>query len=216
MTGPGRDARRFTGFTFIETIAAVLIICILVALAATAFRIALDRANQIKCLSQLRQIGGAFHLYAVENNGCGPYDARDQGNDSLEVTQYNGKPVLFGPLVDYISSNINDVRHLVICPASSSFNTRFQWQNGERVSYWMNPEVSVNSANMRPLVIIDSRTACIIDSCAWWDPSAPSVGTPNHQGRGLNVYRLDGSAAWIDINRTRGTKQWRWLTLNGL
>ncbi|MBI4024184.1 MAG: prepilin-type N-terminal cleavage/methylation domain-containing protein [Verrucomicrobia bacterium] len=59
-------------FTLIELLVVIAIISILAALLMPALKSAQERARQIKCVSNLRQIGQAFFLYANDNDGYWP------------------------------------------------------------------------------------------------------------------------------------------------
>jgi prepilin-type N-terminal cleavage/methylation domain-containing protein/prepilin-type processing-associated H-X9-DG protein len=60
--------RRSTrGFTLVELLVVIAIIAVLIAFLLPALSIARERSKTVACLSNLRQIGAAIHLYATDN-----------------------------------------------------------------------------------------------------------------------------------------------------
>jgi len=64
------------GFTLIELLICIAIIAVLAAFVMPVVSKSLDRVRQVKCVSNLRQIGAAVFLYAAENEQMGPYDGQ--------------------------------------------------------------------------------------------------------------------------------------------
>lgn len=71
-SGPiGRGLLR-AGFTLIELLIVIGIIALLLAIAVPVVSRARAAAKQATCINNLRQLAGAFHLYAQQNNGLLP------------------------------------------------------------------------------------------------------------------------------------------------
>jgi prepilin-type processing-associated H-X9-DG protein/prepilin-type N-terminal cleavage/methylation domain-containing protein len=63
------SSARVGGFTLIELSIVVAIAVVLTAIALPAFKSATGRANQAKCISNLREISSALSFFSMENNG---------------------------------------------------------------------------------------------------------------------------------------------------
>ncbi|MCC6483268.1 MAG: prepilin-type N-terminal cleavage/methylation domain-containing protein [Armatimonadetes bacterium] len=75
LISPGRmkvARRSFAGFTLIELLVVIAIIAILAAILFPVFSMARQKANMVSCLNNLKQLGGAFVMYANDNDGRYP------------------------------------------------------------------------------------------------------------------------------------------------
>jgi len=78
-------AKTQKGFTLIELLVVIAIIGILASMLLPALAKAKTRANRIKCVSNIKQVGGALKSFADDNSGRFPWllvdtDATAQGN----------------------------------------------------------------------------------------------------------------------------------------
>ncbi len=72
VVGKRRSARPRSAFTLVELLVVIGIIGLLISILLPSLKRARERANQIKCASQLHQLGVAFAAYAADGKGWLP------------------------------------------------------------------------------------------------------------------------------------------------
>lgn len=115
------------GFTLVEILTVIAIIAVLGAIALPAVRGVRDSANQVKCASNMRQIGQAMALFAQDNNGQFPLTTHTVTNVE-ESWIYTLAPYL------------GDVDEVRICPADPRGDERLE---ANLTSYVLNEFIAV-------------------------------------------------------------------------
>ena len=100
----GKRLQRQKGFTLIELLVVIAIIAILAAMLLPALSSAKQRAQSIKCLSNLKQMDLAYIMYIQENN---------------KMVQYGSTAALW---MDTLISYQSQVAAIRLCPVASETN----------------------------------------------------------------------------------------------
>jgi prepilin-type N-terminal cleavage/methylation domain-containing protein/prepilin-type processing-associated H-X9-DG protein len=117
-----RDSRvRNRAFTLIELLVVIAIIAILAAILFPVFAQAREKARQVSCLSNERQIGTALMLYIQDYDEKYPQEhpatgdpVKDDNNAQLEEEDY-GSP--FDKILPYVGSSDAAKTQLYLCPS---------------------------------------------------------------------------------------------------
>jgi prepilin-type N-terminal cleavage/methylation domain-containing protein/prepilin-type processing-associated H-X9-DG protein len=137
------------GFTLIELLCVIAVVALLIGLLLPSLVKARRAANQVACVSNLRQWGMAIQLYAQDNDGYLP--RRGQGvTPTLKIDRapdwFNALPPMFhsSPYVDLDAarriSRPGGASSVWLCPEAADFAGTYYW------SYGMNMGLSVETA----------------------------------------------------------------------
>jgi prepilin-type N-terminal cleavage/methylation domain-containing protein len=95
-------------FTLIELLVVIVIIAILAAMLLPALAKAKEKANSAACVSNLKQMGLALHIYCDDNSDFFPL-ASDGGSTNIWTKEISS----------YLPQNGNNVEnHVFVCPSA--------------------------------------------------------------------------------------------------
>jgi prepilin-type N-terminal cleavage/methylation domain-containing protein len=176
------------GFTLIEILIAIAVICVLSAIVFTVSKKAIDSSHMAKCAGNLRGIFVSLGAYAADNNGAYPQGIPVGKNDNNPT--YRNPTLLLAALEPYV-----DDRRIFYCPSDkrdaagkipNTYNET-RWKNGDFSYFYVHRSASDAT---QPRRIVDQSKAIIMTDYFKNDSINPVARA--HRSA-LNVMQLDGS-----------------------
>lgn len=216
-----RNIHSYAGFTLIELLSVICVAAILMALLFPAAGHMIERGNEAKCLSNLRQIGAGLNLYAADNSGNLPpqywytHGASPFGLTSSEGANGLGFLLAGGYLGGTSTSLVGEARSKVLrCPSKPS--AAFFDLNGNGCSYvyqnpFPQPDGQPDPDRPNKTVAVKAGYALVIDASQNYGGHPPPHGSGSQLHTGvlygdghaeMRSYIDSSSAPWgVNPNR---------------
>ena len=208
---------RRRGFTLVELLVVIGVIAVMIGMLLPTLGRAREAANRAACLSNLRQIHQAFHLYSIASRDQVPIGYRTaskQFNSMIFSTTAGGRWVLFGLLFE---GGFLKERRVLYCPSENNPKFMFDTADNPFPRFGVTPTKNIQSGyGARPQQEIPDDLANpppplhpffmpklnrFRGQAILADLTAARTRVITRHKTGINSLFGDGSARWIDLNQ---------------
>jgi prepilin-type N-terminal cleavage/methylation domain-containing protein/prepilin-type processing-associated H-X9-DG protein len=210
-------------FTLVELLVVIAIIAILAAILLPVIFAARNKARQLQCVSNLRQIGMAIQMYASDHEGLLPPGAYNTPTPPIMVTaqiipgfqtaagltyRVDWRDILVG--MQYLNTS-----KILVCPSAANNDPHYSYGCNRWTMQWgaATPLDSIPSASMTALVSEKRATdwPCWLPNEAGSNPAYRPLD-PRHNNA-LNVLFCDGHVKSVSVGEEISDPAniiWRW------
>ncbi|MDQ8194513.1 type II secretion system protein [Coraliomargarita sp. SDUM461004] len=205
------DHIRKLGFTLIELLSVIAVVGVLMGILVIGVGKVRDKANQVKCVANIRELGKGIMLFANEHYNRLPPSEEGVSSGSYPGPTFGTEVIAFrSTWADYIATvYLDEAYDVLICPARPE-----EWtaqSRGKYSDYGFNQRLSPVEGEYRkgvPLVTIPdpSNTVLLADSkhatlnAGMFRLLSYTDVDPRHAGSTANVLFVDQHVESIELN----------------
>jgi prepilin-type N-terminal cleavage/methylation domain-containing protein/prepilin-type processing-associated H-X9-DG protein len=206
------------GFTLVELLVVIGIIGVLIGIIVPALTKAREASLRVKCLSNLRQLGTAYQIYANMYKDYIPIGYWSGQKQTNYLINYNEGGVSFYTIMGLLyQAKLLQSPEALYCPAEPLE----MWQYNTPSNPWP-PVEQVAGSRMNTRAGYGCRPAVNWTETGDWPDPMPRLTKMKHVAmlsdlaptpyfvtrrhrKGINVYYADGSAKWVDRSAFEST-----------